>query len=799
MERTVRVRPRLYIESVGKRSCAMGWFGRGLEFWSWPLKLLSNYKTSAWLSKTLEMVDLETLVSGVVTEPASTTVRYGHPLFSMDETIFSPIDFPGCFLLYKIVSSVDLELIFHFKPELNLMWPGAIGGQYCYWSDQIKGFVISEPTDSFSSLIRTPEAEKFSKEGDHAFAETFYSFKVPVKAGKKEFVVSIIGGVMGKKACQDLLGVEEKVQEEIEVARDYYRTYLEQTTKLKTPDQELNEFFTWGKLSLVKGLTKNPKLGEALVAGIGPSGKSTRPGFAWFFAGDASINSLAMCDYGDRETVKKSLEFYASYQSSEGRIPHEISQSHGLIDWFSNYKGFAFLHADTTAWFLLACAHYIIRTNDTDFFMLMKEKILKSLDFYDTMCDETGLIENLKAGLGALEISEFRRPKYDLYTNAIYLAALEKLKQVFAKIGDGTIRERLDERVRRVKQSIEKIFWSEEKKSYYMSVNTDGKLFDYLTPWPSFGISLSVLDKDRSKAFVKILCNSTTMTRWGSRSIEMCQHYDPINYNLGSVWHFINGFVAQSCYKTGYDHFGWQIIKSAIKAFTEEGSTHLSELFSGDIFVPVTTAVPHQLFSVGPILWSIAEGLFGMEIDAQENILKFSPKVPVHWKEYHIDDVKIGETKVGIDFQRQDNKCSYLFKNLSREPVKIIFELKKPLFGTILTNEKYLEAENSLVFQFVLEDSKTVDYIFNGIEYSIEYKNLSFGSCSWEPAQVEFLKQDHSRVRFSKVSDSIVHVFCPSIYSLNVEPDLPVLEVEKDLFQIQIDKVDEMILTFILK
>ncbi|MFN3284148.1 MAG: amylo-alpha-1,6-glucosidase, partial [Pseudothermotoga sp.] len=510
------VRPRLYIESVGKRSCAMGWFGRGLEFWSWPLKLLSNYKASVWLSKTLEMVDLETFVGGIVTEPASTTVRYGHPLFSIDETIFSPIDFPGCFLLYTIVSSVDLEIIFHFKPELNLMWPGAIGGQYCYWSDEIKGFVISEPTDSFSSLIRTAEAEKFSKEGDHAFAENFYSFKVPVKAGKKEFVVSIIGGVMGKKACQELLGVEEKIQEEIEVAKDYYRTYLEQTTKLKTPDQELNEFFTWGKLSLVKGITKNPKLGEALVAGIGPSGKSTRPGFAWFFAGDASINSLAMCDYGDKETVKKSLEFYASYQSSEGRIPHEISQSHGLIDWFSNYKGFAFLHADTTAWFLLACAHYVIRTNDTDFFMLMKEKILKSLDFYDTMCDETGLIVNLKAGLGALEISEFRRPKYDLYTNTIYLAALEKLKSVFANVGEGEICERLDERIRKVKQSIEKIFWSEEKKAYYMSVNTDGKLFDYLTPWPSFGISLSVLDEDRSKAFVKILCNSTTMTRWGS-------------------------------------------------------------------------------------------------------------------------------------------------------------------------------------------------------------------------------------------------------------------------------------------
>lgn len=800
MTKLVKIRPRLYVESVGKRSCAMGWFGQGLEFWSWPVKLLGNFKASVWLPRTLETVRLEDFATDVLFKPESVTIRYAHPLFCIDETVFSPIDFPGCFVLYSVVSSVDLELIFHFKPELNLMWPGAIGGQYCHWSDQLNGFVISEPTDTFSAVIRVATAEKFSKEGDHAFAETLYSFKVRIEPGKKEFIVSVVGGIASKKACQDLLDAEKNVHNEMDAARKYYRSYLEETINLETPDKDLNEFFSWGKLSLLKGLIRNPNLGEALIAGIGPSGKSTRPGFAWFFAADASINSLAFCDYGDRETVRKSLEFYASHQSPEGRIPHEISQSHGLIDWFSNYKGFAFLHADTTAWFLLACAHYVARFGDTSFLKLMKDKILKACDFYDTVCDETGLIVNLKAGLGALEISEFRKPKYELYTNAIYLAALERLKNVFENVGENEICEKLNHKIQRIKDSIERSFWSEETKSYYLSVNNDGKLFDHLTPWPSFAISLRVLDPDRSKAFVERMCNSTVMTRWGARSIERCKHYDPINYNLGSVWHFINGFVAQSCYKTGHDLVGWQIIKSAVKAFLEEGSTHLSELFSGDIFVPVTTAVPHQLFSVGPILWAILEGLFGLEVDAIRRTLKFNPRVPVHWEKYVIKNLKVGKAELRIEFQKRGSECSYLFRNMSKEPVKVIFQLKNPPLGSILTKEEYSKSEDGLTFDFVLTDSKRIDYTLNGIDYSLEYENLHFGSCRWEPVRVEFSNGKHSsHIKFFNASGCVIHVFCPGMYSLVVEPDLPMQEIEEGLFQIKTDRVDELILTFIPK
>lgn len=796
----VKAKPKLYLESVGKRACTMGYLRQGLEVWSWPVKILSDFKAHAWIDKTLEMIQLDQFATEVIFKPESVVVVYAHPLFRIEQIIFTPIDLPASFLIYKFNSFVDLDLIFSFKPELNLMWPGSIGGQYCHWWDEINGFLMSEPTDTFSAIVRAPGAARFSKEGDHAFAESSYTFKVHVEAGQRELPVSVIGGMLDRKSCRELLNMEGQIDQEMRKAEAYYREYINDTLSLETPDDELNEFFMWAKLSILKGLVRNPLLGEALVAGIGPSGKSTRPGFAWFFAADASINSLAMATYGDLETVRRTLEFYASYQSLEGRIPHELSQSHGLIDWFGKYKGFAYLHADTTAWFLLACAYYVTVSGDIDFLTRMKDRILKAVEFYEHLCDETGMVENLKAGLGALEISEFRRPKYEIYTNGIYVACLEALKRVFSRMKDEATCEKLEVKVCKVKKSMEKFFWNESESSYFLSMNAAGELFRYLTPWPSFPIAFRVLDENRSKRFMQKLLNSSVMTRWGARSIEVCEHYDPINYNLGSVWYFINGFVAKAALETDQSIHGWQIIKAAVKAFFEEGSTHLSELFSGDVFVPVTTAVPHQLFSIGPVLWSLLTGVFGLEIDGFENVLRIRPRVPVHWTHFVIDKLKVGKARLRIEYRRKGKNCTFIFKNLANEPVNVELSLDRPKFGEIMTSGGWIQSEGEHTVTFVLESEKRTDYTLDGVDCSLEYSNLSFGLVQSKPAFIE-TKADSDSLCLSlkNCSNTVIHVFCPEGYKLTMEPFIDTEKLEEDLYRIHTSGTENLILRFAKK
>ena len=67
-------------------------------------------------------------------------------------------------------------------------------------------------------------------------------------------------------------------------------------------------------MNLDEQLVCNPDLGCGLVAGWGTSGTSTRPGFGWFFGGDAAINTFAMDATGQWDVVAQGLRFLAEYQ-----------------------------------------------------------------------------------------------------------------------------------------------------------------------------------------------------------------------------------------------------------------------------------------------------------------------------------------------------------------------------------------------------------------------------------------------------------------------------------------------------
>ena len=80
--------------------------------------------------------------------------------------------------------------------------------------------------------------------------------------------------------------------------RRHAEALREDGLRIDTPDDRLDLALEWAKVNLDEQRVCNPDLGCGLVAGWGPSGEGARPGFGWFFGGDAAINSLAMAATG---------------------------------------------------------------------------------------------------------------------------------------------------------------------------------------------------------------------------------------------------------------------------------------------------------------------------------------------------------------------------------------------------------------------------------------------------------------------------------------------------------------------
>ena len=65
------------------------------------------------------------------------------------------------------------------------------------------------------------------------------------------------------------------------------------------------------------------------------------------------MNAWALGAYGDLRTTRETLAFFAKFQRADGKMPHEISQGAGLLDWFDEFP-YAYYHADTTPLFISA-------------------------------------------------------------------------------------------------------------------------------------------------------------------------------------------------------------------------------------------------------------------------------------------------------------------------------------------------------------------------------------------------------------------------------------------------------------
>lgn len=410
--------------------------------------------------------------------PETEVITFSNQYFTVKEIIIVPRNLPGAILLLDFSCVKPVTLILNFVPSLQPMWPAGIGGQYCFWDESLNAYVISESSRKLNATIGSPFAEKISSPPAHQFSDRPYQFKIqlPEMATKRYFIPAAIAGGKypreeAKKVYQELIDNPYKFYEE---NLNYYRNLMDNTLKIDTPDSEINRAFSFAKLALDSLLIENPDLGSSLVAGFGKSGGSGRPGFVWFFGGDSFINSLSLLACGNFKPVKSSLEFFTKFQREDGKIPHEISQSAGIINWFGDYP-FAFIHGDTTPYYILSFWEYVRRTGAISFLKVSWKSVKKAFNWcISTDENGDGLMDNKKAGLGALEFGQMINIRTDIYLGSIWVKAIKSFSRMAEIIGDHESKKISDELFEKGPENLKNKFWNEEKSSYIYMPSVKG-------------------------------------------------------------------------------------------------------------------------------------------------------------------------------------------------------------------------------------------------------------------------------------------------------------------------------------
>lgn len=714
LELTRRSQNGSFYDVVGRKSAAFGYEHRNMEAWVYPMKIVDDLEFFFKIDGYNLPFRGNDLLTAINVRPEATTFTYSHAAFTVRQIVYAPVDEQGLIILLDINTRLPMSIDVSFRPKLALSWPGNLMTGFYGQDDKDKYYFIGEETQKFFGIVGTPGANDLSLmpyQEEPRDVPVRYQIRVMPDEAEKSFVPVVIAGstegrpkaveVYNKLLSNALPLYEQNVK--------YYENFLDRTAQLTTPDERLNTAFAWAKIGTEKGVATNPFLGTGLLAGFRTSGDSERPGFAWYFGRDSMWTALALNSYGDFATTKNTLEFLKKYQRDDGKIPHEISQSATLVDWWEGYP-YAWNSTDATPLYIIVHSDLYRTTGDLDFLKANWDSIVKAYKYEEaTDTDGNALIENTKFGHGWVEGGALYPPHEEIYLQGVWIEAARNFAEMAEVLGDKPAAERARVNAERTRIAMENVYWlndrgfyayatqlprkepvkaepgpSLERRQKRLNELQNAKLYDEDTVLPAVPMWWRLMQTDdRAQKQIDRLGSGKVATDWGARILANdSQLYDPLSYHYGSVWGLFTGWQSVAAYNYGRPHIGYQALMANSLLTYTNALGYVTELLSGDFNTPFGRSSHHQVWSEAMVVLPTMRGMLGVTVTDAGKTIRFAPQIPADWNEFETKGVRAGSTTLDFKVSRSPGRSNFSIRR-NGESKKLILAPAFPLDATI--------------------------------------------------------------------------------------------------------------------
>jgi glycogen debranching enzyme len=679
---TTSVAPERFIAAHGRKAIVMGYASSGLELWTYPLQIVSGYELGFRPTGDTTETAANDFLRRVTYEPEAITRTYIGPDFIVRERLFVPLNEQAVLLTYIVECRHSIDIVIHFTPVLDLMWPVSLGGQSTQWNPVTSAYILSEATHKYSAFIGSPDVishDQVLNSAQPGTAGKRLAFAVRAGGDSTHSATVVVarndeGSSSAPAHMKDLLNAQANFEKE---AHSYYANRLGGTLRIETPDKAVNQQLAWAQIALDQAWVCNPVLGCGLVAGYGPSRDARRPQYAWFFAGDALIAIEALVNTGDYDRAREALAFIAKYQDAgTGMIWHELSQSADPADWATRYP-YMFVHVDITFHYLIAVERYVSVSGDKQFLQQHWQGIEAAYRYCRSLIDA-------KDGLPRIPPTKEGGNEQDKLTDDPDLAAswvaastaFARLARLYGKAPEAEEATRLSEKAR---SSAARRYWDDQRNSWIDGYNQAGQS---VLRQGDGGIALvadHILDQARSNALLDQLAASDFETDWGTRGVAAgSNQFDPASYAKGSVSAVGTARVASGFWSNHRPVTAFPIWSGLLPWGTLDSMGHMHELLAGDFYHQQLESVPEQTWSSAAFLSSTVHGLLGLEREASAHGFSFSPHLPSNWDSISLSNVKVGDGNVAMTLTRVAKGLELETEN-SGSPVELLFSPEIPL------------------------------------------------------------------------------------------------------------------------
>jgi len=689
------VRPasaRRFVEAVGERIALLGHEGGRFECWMWPLKLFHDLETELRHPGPQQPPLRETARTVEVGPFDATLVRCGQG-FTLRQEHFACRDRRGLVVVHELSAPGPVEVELSFRCDFRPMWPAGLGGQIATRDRASGAFLLTEELGRFAALCWAPGASVEWIGADHALPRGTVRMRFRLEPGvPTPFLVAGAERVpaplseaarlgLGQAAVglaraeavvadarQVLEGLAAGWREERAELEGRWSAHLARTTALRSSDPAHDAAFLWSRIALERAWVAVDGLGRGLVAGLGPSRGGERPGYGWFFDGDALVAARALTSTGDREGAREVLRFAASHQREDGKLMHELSLSAGLCAWLEDYP-YAYYKGINGAELVQALDHHHACTGDVELVRELWGTVEAALSWTHGCAGADGRVANRRAGIAAVEAGPLSdRIASEVFLQAAWIAALDGGARLARAIGREDSAARFEAWGREAREGFE-AFWAPDRGRYGFALlhaeegdgpdaPVDGRCDD-LTAYLGLALARGVGAPERRLASARCLNRPALTSDWGARMFATDSSvYDPLHYNTGSVFPYLTSFTTLACYANGLLQAGAQVLDSQVRLVGFGGLGLLEEHLPGDRARVPPSGVPHQIFSSSAIVESTLSGLFGLAPDAGRGALGLEPALPPDRAFAALERLWVGDALLDVEVRRDRGERS---------------------------------------------------------------------------------------------------------------------------------------------
>jgi glycogen debranching enzyme len=408
------------------------------------------------------------------------------------------------------------------------------------------------------------------------------------------------------------------------------------------------------------------------------------PWFVCLFGRDSIVTALETLAF-DPVVARETLLLLARYQGRRhdewrdeepGKILHELrigeEANLGEIPQTPYYGT-----VDATPLFICLLVQYVRWTGDLGLFRKLGHNVERALQWLEELADHDGdgfvdYISRSRRGLAnqgwkdsgnaiANEDGTPVEPPVALVEvqGYAYRARLDAA-WLFRLAGDPERADTLERSAAELRTRFRRHFWVPRRRYLALALQRGGRPATAIASNPGQALWSGIVDAGHAAAVARMLMSDRMFSGWGVRTMaEGEPAFNPVDYQVGSVWPHDNAFIAAGLKRYGFVEEMLRIFAGLYDAATRFPSYRLPEVFAGfrrdDYPEPVRypVACAPQAWSAAALPYMLQVAL-GLEPDATRGQLRvIRPALPEWIGELTLRNVRVGEASVDLRFRRQ--------------------------------------------------------------------------------------------------------------------------------------------------